>query len=239
MSSPFRRTAAIACMALVPHLAHAQRDTVRAGGAALRALALAPGVDSSDTYAVRNGERRLLVTYVEEVSRTPDGYLIVGRNVRPGGAVVSLDTVAVAAGTLAPVWHADSTRGGRPPGGFADRRRRGPPVDSAGARSEIDSLVPAGVYDYSMASRVVNLLPLRAGYAVVLPSYDIHRGPQFTRVSVVAEEELEVRGRRVPTWKVEMDYGRLKALRWIDRRTRKDVRTVVETGGMQMEVEYR
>jgi hypothetical protein len=238
--SAIRISAAISLVvALAAAPAHAQRDTVRVGAATLRSLALPTGVDSSDTYAVRNGERRLLVTYVEEVTRTPDGYLIVGRNVRPNGAVVSLDSVAVATGTLAPVWHADSTRGGRPRGRVARGPKRGPVVDSAGARTEIDSVVPAGVYDYSMAARVVNLLPLRVGYAVVLPSYDIHRGPQFTRVSVLAEEDVEVRGRRVPAWKVEMDYGRFKATRWIHRETRKDVRTAVETGGMQMEVEYR
>ena len=229
--------AALVALAAAP--AHAQRDTVRAGAASLRSLALPAGVDSSDTYAVRDGERRLLVTYVEEVTRTPDGYLIVGRNVRQNGAVLSLDSVAVAAGTLAPLWHADSTRGGRTRVRFAGGRMRGTVVDSAGARAELDSVVPAGVYDYSMASRVVNLLPLRAGYAVVLPSYDIHRGPQFTRVTVLAEEDVEVRGRQVPTWKVEMDYGRFKATRWIHRETRKDVRTAVENGGMRMEVEYR
>jgi hypothetical protein len=227
----------VAALAAAP--AHAQRDTVRAGAASLQALVLPVGVDSSDTYMLRNGERRLLVTYVEEVTRTPDGYLIVGRNVRPNGATVSLDSVAVAPGTLAPVWHADSTRGGRTRVRFAGGRMRGSVVDSAGARTEIDSVVPAGVYDYSMASRVVNLLPLRAGYTVVLPTYDIHRGPQFTRVSVLGEEDVEVRGRRVPTWKVEMDYGRFKATRWIHRDTRRDVRTAVENGGMQMEVEYR
>jgi hypothetical protein len=57
-------------------------------------------------------------------------------------------------------------------------------------------------------------------------------------VSVVAEEDVEVRGRRVPAWKVEMDYG-AQGDALDPPRDAKDVRTAVETGGMQMEVEYR
>ena len=58
-------------------------------------------------------------------------------------------------------------------------------------------------------------------------------------MTVLAEEDLDVRGVLAPAWKVEIDYGRFKATRWIHRGTRKDLRTVVNTGGMEMVVEYR
>jgi hypothetical protein len=257
-SSTLLRCAAAAALAaapaLVPGLAHAQAaapraaapraaapraDTLRAGAAPRRALRLASGVDSSDTYVLRAGQRRLVMTYVEETASTPDGYLIVGRNVRPDGTVASLDSVVVARGTLAPVRHSDVTPAGRTDVRFTAGRMRGALVDSTGTRRAIDAPVPAGVYDYSMASRVVNLLPLRVGYRAVLPSYDIHRGAQFTRVGVLAAEDVEVRGRRVPAWKVEMDYGRFKATRWIDRGTRRDLRTTVNTGATELAVEHR
>jgi hypothetical protein len=216
----------------------AQRDTIRAGVSPLANLVMPLGIDSSDTWAVRNGERRLVATYVEEVTRTGDGYLVVGKNVR-NGAILSLDSVALAAGSLAPLWHADTTRSGRTRVRFADHRMRGTRTDSAGVVAAIDSVVSAKAFDYSVASRIINLLPLRAGYDVVMPSYDIHRGLQHTRVTVVAEEDLAIDGRAVPAWKVEVDYGRFKATRWIDRATRRDLRTTVSGGGMEMIAEPR
>jgi hypothetical protein len=243
---PRRHTPVVASLAFVASLLlpvasvgsqeAASRDTVRA--TSLGAVVLRVGVDTSLTYAVRNGGRILVATYIESVSTTPEGYLIVGRNVRPNGATLSLDSLVVAPKTLAPVSHADSTPGGRTRVRFAAGRMRGT-VDSGGRSVVIDSAVPAGMYDYSMASRLVNLLPLRVGYSVVVPAYDIHRGPQFNRVTVLAEEALEIRGRREPAWKVEIDYGRFRATRWIHRESRKDLRTVVSNGGMEMVVEYR
>jgi hypothetical protein len=225
--------------ALAPASARAQGDTLRAGSPPLANLSLPTGIDSSDTYAVRNGERRHVVTYVEEITRTKEGYLVVGRNTRPNGVVLSLDSVAVTEKTLEPLWHSDSARTGRMQVRFAGGRMRGTAVDSAGVRVAVDSAVPAGVYDYSVASRIVNLLPLRTGYSAVMPSYDIHRGPQFTRVAVLGEEDVTVRGAAAPAWKVELDYGRFRATRWIHRTTREDLRTVVVNGGMEMVVEPR
>jgi hypothetical protein len=36
-----------------------------------------------------------------------------------------------------------------------------------------------------------------------------------------------------------MDYGRFKATRWIDRDTRRDLRTTVNTGATELAVEHR
>ena len=243
---PMSRLHLVASIALAAALqlapateASAQADTLRAGSPAIAALTLHPGIDSSDTYAIRNGERRLVATYIEETLRTPDGYLIVGRNVRPDGATLSLDSIVLAPRTLLPLRHADAVRGGRMTVRFADGRMRGTAVDASGGSTTIDSIVPPGLFDYSVAMRVVNLLPLRAGYTVVIPSYDIRRGLQHTRVTVMAEETIEVRGRPEPAWKVEADYGRFKATRWIHRESRKDLRTIVNANGMEMVVEYR
>lgn len=229
------------CAALAPAIdplraQGAPPDT--AGAASLGPLTLPVGVDTSLTYAMRGGERVLMVTYIESVSTTPEGYLIVGRNVRPNGALLTLDSLVVARGTLAPVSHTDTTPTGRTRVRFAAGRMRGT-ADSGGRSTAIDRAVPAGLYDYSMASRLVNLLPLRAGYSTVVPTYDIHRGPQFNRVTVLADETLDVRGSPAPAWKLEIDYGRFKATRWIHRDTRKDLRTVVNAGGTEMVVEYR
>jgi hypothetical protein len=173
--SAIRISAAISLVvALAAAPAHAQRDTVRVGAATLRSLALPTGVDSSDTYAVR--KRR--APPPRDVRRGGHAharrYLIVGRNVRPNGAVVSLDSVAVATGR--------SRRCGTPTPRAAAARACASPASHARhggrqrGRANRDRLgVPAAcTTQHGVARREPAAAP--RGYAVVLPSYDIHRG---------------------------------------------------------------
>jgi hypothetical protein len=213
---------------------HAQVDTVRAGSAAR--LQLAVGVDSSQTYAVRGDERRWIMTYVETISEVAEGYLIVGENVRPDGQSFSVDSLIVARGSLAPLWHSDHSPAGHMNVRYAGGRLTGT-SDSAGASTRVDVAVPAGAFDYSMARMVVNLLPLRPGYAGVVVTHDIRRGAVSLPFQVLGEEEVTVGGRTARGWKVEVDLGRAKAVRWIDQTTRTDLRTVVTFPGGQMVAE--
>ncbi len=225
--------AGIALVAVVS-AAHAQVDTVRADGAVR--LQLAVGIDSSHTYAVRGEERRRIMTYVETITEVPEGYLIVGENVRPDGNSFSVDSVIVARGSLAPLWHSD-----RSPAGHMDVRydagRLTGTSDSAGTTKRVDVAVAAGAFDYSMARMVVNQLPLRPGFAGVVVTHDIRRGPVPLPFQVLGEEDVTAGGRTAKGWKVEVDLGRAKAVRWIDQATRKDLRTVVTFPGGQMVAE--
>lgn len=214
--------------------AQAQVDTIRAGGKV--ALTLEVGVDSSHTYAVRGEERRKIMTYVETVSEVPQGFLIVGENVRPDGQSFSVDSLIVDRATLAPLWHADHSPAGQMAVRFEGARLTGT-SDSAGTSRPVDVEVAPGSFDYSMARMIINQLPLAPGYAGVVMAHDIRRGPVPLPFAVIGEEEVLVSGKPVRSWKVEVDLGRAKAIRWIDQATRKDLRTSVTFPGGQMVAE--
>src|SRR5690349_21643556 len=121
---------------LAPAVLHAQPaqtpDTIRVGHAMV-AHALAAGVDSTDTYFVApSGERRLGVVYEETVAPVPGGFLVVQRNARPDGRLLSLDSIEVDARTLATRWHSDLTPRDRRRVAFANGRMTGTVTDSAG-----------------------------------------------------------------------------------------------------------
>jgi hypothetical protein len=231
------------CVALVAMLvavsspARAQADTIRAGIAG--PLELRVGTDTSDTYAVRGGERRKVMTYVETVSETPEGYLIVGTNVRPDGAVFSVDSLTVSRGTLAPLRHADQGPQGRMSVRYVDGRLAGSSTDTAGIAAPVDLVVADGAFDYSLANRVINLLPLRAGYAGVVIAHDIRRGPVPLSFAVTGEEAVAAGESTTRAWVVEVDLGRAKARRWIAQDTRRDLRTQVSFPGGEMVAEHR
>ncbi|HEU4829364.1 MAG TPA: hypothetical protein VFT04_09220 [Gemmatimonadales bacterium] len=214
--------------------AHAQLDTVRADGAVR--LSLEVGVDSSHTYALRGGERRRIMTYVETISEVPDGFLIVGENVRPDGQSFSIDSLIVSGERLAPIWHSDHSPAGHMDVRYEGGRMRGA-SDSAGTSRPVDAEVPAGSFDYSMARMIVNQLPLAPGYAGVVMTHDIRRGTVPLPFRVLGEEEITVGGKSSKAWKVEVDLGRAKAVRWIDQLTRRDLRTSITFPGGEMVAE--
>lgn len=211
-----------------------QADTIRAGGAV--PLRLEVGVDTSHTYAIRGDERRKLMTYVETVSAVPQGFLIVGQNVRPDGQSFSVDSVIVDSTTLAPLWHADHSPAGHMAVRYAGTRLTGT-SDSAGSSKAIDVEVAPGAFDYSMARLIINQLPLAPGYAGVVLAHDIRRGAVPLPFHVTGEEEITVGGTTAKAWKVEVDLGRARAVRWIDQATRKDLRTSVTFPGGEMVAE--
>jgi hypothetical protein len=216
-----------------------QPDTIRVGHA-LVAGALAAGVDSTDTYFVApSGERRLGVVYVETVAPVKGGFLVVQRNARPDGRVLSLDSLEVEGRTLAPRWHSDVTPRGRRRVTFANGRMVGTATDSAGATTPIDQPVAAGAIDYSLGSLLVPRLPLREGYVATLMLHDIARGPQWTTVRVLGRDSVPVRGVTVSAWKVALEYGGFTATQWIDPAAKRMLRTSVERGTMRMVVERR
>jgi hypothetical protein len=225
---------------LAPAAIQAQQpDTIRTGHP-LVASVLAAGVDTVDTYFVdAAGERRLGVVYIETVVPVRDGFLVVQRNQRPDGTLLSLDTTEVDGRTLAARWHSDVTpRGGRRVS-FANARMRGTATDSAGAATPVDQPVAAGAIDYSLASMLVPHLPLREGYVATFALHDITRGPQWTTVRVLGREDVAVKGATVSAWKVALDYGAFSATQWIDPATKHALRTEVPRGAMKIVAERR
>lgn len=225
---------------LVPAALHAQQpDTIRVGHP-LVATVLAARVDTVDTYFVNAaGARQLGVVYVETVVPVKDGFLVVQRNTRPNGMVVSLDTVEVDGRTLAARWHSDLTPRGRRRVTFANGRMTGTATDSAGAATPVEQAVAAGAIDYSLASLVVPHLPFREGYVATLALHDITRGAQSTTVRVLGREDVVVKGATVSAWKIVLDYGGFTATQWIDPVARHALRTEVARGPMKIVAERR
>ncbi len=225
---------ALAVLAALGSGGQVQADTIRADGKV--SLRLEAGVDSSQTYALRGDDRRKIMTYVETVSEVPQGFLIVGENVRPDGESFSVDSLIVDRVTLAPLWHADHSPAGRMDVRYEGARLKGT-SDSAGSSRRVDVEVVPDAFDYSMARMIINQLPLAPGYAGVVLAHDIRRGAVPLPFRVLGEEEITVRGKPAMSWKVEVDLGRATAVRWIDQATRKDLRTSVTFPGGQMVAE--
>ena len=228
---------------LAPAALHAQpaqpADTIRTGHAVV-AHALAAGVDSTDTYFVApTGERRLGVIYAETVLPVPNGFLVVQRNARPDGRMLSLDSIEVDGRTLATRWHSDVTSRGSRRVTFTNGRMVGTSTDSAGAVTPVDQPVSAGAIDYSLGSLLVPHLPLREGYVATLALHDVTRGPQWTTVRVLGREDVAVKGATVSAWKVALEYGTFTATQWIDPTARRMLRTQVERGTTKMVAERR
>ncbi len=229
--------AATALVALLPSLASAQSDTLRAVASSWAAQP-AIGVDTALVYFNRGGARQLGITYIESVAKTAAGYLVVQQNIRPNGQVVTLDSIELAAGTLAPIWHSDVTPAGRMRVEFANGRMRGTSTNPAGTATPVDTAVPAGAMDFSTASSFAGLLPLRAGYSAVLLTNDVHRGAVPVEIRVTGEETLDVRGKSMKAWVVENVTGGRVVRRWIDQAARREIKVLVDMGnGATMEME--
>lgn len=240
MRTRLSRMAVIAVVALLSTAdgLHAQSDTL---GASASTWAAQPtvGTDTAMLYLVRDGQRQAAITYIETVTRVADGFMLVQLNMRANGLTATLDTVVLAPGTLAPVWHADRTPAGSMRVAYAGGRLTGVRVDTAGQRTAVDTAVAADLLDFSAASSFFRLLPLRPGYAVVLKSWDVHRGVIHYPVRVTGEEEIDVAGAMVKTWKVETSSGGRTIEHWIDQRTRREVRATTTMGPMRMVMERK
>ncbi len=199
------------CLAL---LATPAADTVRVGD---RPLALSAGVDTVDNYVLRDGTERHVVTYVQTVDVVPEGYLVVQENLGVSGAMLSLDSILLAEGSLATMWHGDVTPSGRRHVVFANGRMRGIVVDSLGRESTVDTEVPPGLFDYSVAMLVADHLPLAVGYEVTLATYDITRGPVPVSVAVLGVDTLRVGTEVHEAWRMDVTFQGPAVTRRVDR----------------------
>lgn len=236
--SPAARLASsvLALVLAFPASSRAQADTV---GASATTWAAEPaiGTDTARVFFERNGTRRLGIVYVEAITRTPTGFMIVQQNMRPNGAIVTLDTVTFAAKTFAPLWHSDVTPRGKTRVSYANGRVRGMSTDTAGVSRSVDTTAAPDLIDFSVASTFARLLPLAVGYSAVLKSFDIHRGVIHTPVRVVGEETLTIGEKQVPAWKIETTSNGQTVTHWIDQATRRELRVRLSMGQAEMIME--
>jgi hypothetical protein len=219
-------------------LASAPADTVRVGDVSVPAQ-LGAAADTVDNYVVQAGERRLTGSTIETRSAIPEGWLIVQENRSVDGTLLSLDSIVVDGDTWATISHGDVTRAGRRHVTFSDGWMRGVDVDSLGNERPVAERVPSGLFDYSLFTLVADQLPLAVGFKTTVATYDITRGPVYVPLEVMAAEDVTVDGTKLEAWKTRVDLGPSSVTRWIDRKTRREIRWSVDIGGREMVGERR
>jgi len=213
-------------------------DTIRVGDPSLKAN-LSAGADTVDNYVVQDGKRRLAVIFVQTFTETPEGHLIVQENRSASGAILSLDSLVVADGTMETLWHGDVTPMGRRHVVFSGGRVRGVAVDSVGRETTIDEERPEGLFDYSVLTLVADRLPLGPGYEATIATYDITRGPVDVSIRVLAAESVTIGGIELGAWRMQVDFGRQSVTRWVERGTGRELRWSLSMEGRDMIGERR
>jgi len=225
---------------LVPFVALtlAPIDTIRVGDPSLLTT-LSPGVETVDNFVMRDGKKYPAVTFVQTITEVPEGYRIVQENKSPDGTILTLDTIVVAKGTLATVWHGDVTPMGKRHVTFWKGRMKGVAVDTLNQKTQIDEAIPARLFDYSIMTLVADRLPLGKGYKATIATFDITRGEVYVPIEVVDAETIQVDGTEYDTWRMEVDVSGRKVSRWVDRGSRKEIRWSVTFNGREMIGERR
>jgi hypothetical protein len=215
-------------------------DTLHVSDPLLGSPSLRLGTDTVDTYVINAGDRRFIGVFVQTIRETSDGYLVIQRNERPSGELLSLDTIALERGSLATQWHGDVTRAGWRHVAFANGRMRGILVDSAGASHVIDEAVPDAHFDYSVYGLITNQLPLAGLDHVVLATYDIARGPQYVPLAILGPESLDWKGESVQAWRLDTELAPgWMVSRWVEAKGRRELRWLVKSGSREMIGEVR
>ncbi|MEP6778779.1 MAG: hypothetical protein ABJC26_02740 [Gemmatimonadaceae bacterium] len=208
-------------------------DTILAGNTALNHTAPFIGADTTEVYAIRDGKRQLISTDVQVTSRITNGFLVVFTGQSTLGK--SIDSVSMAAGTLAPLRHVEILPKHSAAFIFGDSQLTGIVNDSTGTHN-VNIALRANVLDFSIISAATNCLPLSTGYAAVILTYDVARRAEVAvGFAVAAREKIRWHDHDVETWKTITDLGTHKITRWTDVASRRDVRWEINTSQMHIE----
>lgn len=214
-------------------LANVPADTIVTGHAAVRDATIRTGTDTTEIFGTRDGKRQRVATGIQSVTRTAGGYLVVHTSQGRGG--LSIDSVTIATSTLAPLRHTEAFLGRTTNLTYAGGRVTGTATDS-GVTKAIDIPVPAGRFDFSTLQQVTASLPLATGYEAVVLTYDVAtKKERAIGFSVAGREAISWGGAEVDAFKTVTDFTTHKVTRWIDAKTRRDLRWEIVMPGMTME----
>lgn len=164
--------------------------------------------DTSEVWMQRDTATRRVGTFVESVTPVRHGgepaFLIVQRMEVAGGVI--LDSITVRAGTFAPLRHAASTPRGSHRIEFSGAEVRGTAADSAGTHP-VSARLARPAFDYSLASFLLQGVPLCEGLTLRIPLYEHARGEVQGVARVVGAGTVQLRGRSYDVWNVDMDLG--------------------------------
>ncbi|MEO8337926.1 MAG: hypothetical protein ABI664_23335 [bacterium] len=219
-----------------PHSRAAARmsDTVGVGHPALRNVTLRIGTDTSQIFAVQNGERRLVSTGIVTTSSTPTGYLVAMRNDSPRGAFI--DSIWFDRGTFATRRKVEVGPNTFKRLVFDGAHMTGTIKDSTGEHA-VDKTLDRVAIDNSIVSILSNALPLKAGYSVTIGAYDIGGHYQYMTMRVLGSEPVTRGASSVDAWKVSMDFtgpATWTVMRWVDAATKRELQWTMKFGEREM-----
>jgi hypothetical protein len=183
-------------------------DSILAPGDARMARFAPGGTDTSEVWMERDTARRPVGTFVESVTPVRHGggaaFLVVQRMETARGVI--LDSITVRAGTFAPLRHAAVTPRGSHRIEFSGVEVRGTAADSAGTHP-VSANLARPAFDYSLASFLLQGVPLCEGLTLRIPLYEHARGEVQAVARVVGAGTVQLRGRAYDVWNVDMDVG--------------------------------
>ena len=206
----FLCAASLAALALPAHAQGrcAPGDSLLVPGDARLARFAPARSDTSEVWMERDTATRPIGTFVESVTPVRHGgeaaYLIVQR--MEVGRGVILDSITVRAGTFAPLRHAASTPRGSHRIEFSGGDVRGTAADSAGTHP-VNAKLARPAFDYSLASFLLQGVPLCEGLTLRIPLYEHARGEVQGVARVAGAGTIQLRGRSYDVWNVDMDVG--------------------------------
>jgi hypothetical protein len=221
----------------------AQRvDTVVVGSASLRSARLDPGIDTVDSYVVAGSQRTPTSTTIRTItSRQESGeqrYIIRTLHWAPRGDTgVSVMTLR---GDYSVVQH--RVKGLRDSAAITASRSHltGWVVLPDQPIMLIDRDIDHPVFPVEgQIPWLFPLLPLAPGYRAVVARFSQWDNKEvWSELAVIASENVELKGRTFDCWKV--DTGALgppgyRMFRWIDRRTRRVIQSVLRGADGQPE----
>jgi hypothetical protein len=216
-------TAAIPATAAAQGACTAGESTVRVGDPRL-ARFTTPALDSMEMTVEREGASRAFGTYTQHVQRVTENgttaLLFVQRSSTPRG--VGLDSIWVDARSWAPLRHVAATPGGTVNVAYRNGRITGRVTEGDSARA-IDAEVPAGMFDYSVASIAVKSLPLCEGAVIRVTGYDAASGPRETVYRILRGERVEIGGAPRDVWTADVQVGERTVRMHLERATGREL----------------
>lgn len=229
-----RLAALLALLSAAPVVAQST-DTLAVGSPAITAAHLAAGVDTFQLYVSIDGAFEQVGTAVHENHVSDEGgrpVLVRGEHiVLITGESLSADTFALARETLAPLWYRSTSSTERVAiefsgAGVSGSQRKG------GQSKPVTAALGQRAFLAAATDLLLGALPLRTGFAAVLPVYDVADGLAYATVEVTEVEEI---GRGVQAWRIEVQGGAAPGTYWLDRESRTLVRFESVDGQIRLE----
>jgi dienelactone hydrolase len=205
---------------------------LKVGDTALNAARLTPGTTTLRLVLVQNGQERDIGTVTEELAATTVGgkpaLLHVETINAPMMGGTAVDSSVFLRDGFTPVSHRSVNAQRTLALDFSGTKVTGSLTPKGGTAQAINYSGDAPLFDASIAGLLLRAAPLAEGYAVAIPAY-IHEAGGKTSITarVTGAEQVDVGGRKVDAWVVEMNPAGRQVKQWVTKDTREVVRVSI------------